>query len=53
MSDPAFPFPIDPKELIPTAIGFVIGIGILLFFIALGLALDMTFLVNVGNIPHQ
>lgn len=45
--------PIDPKELVPAAAGFVLGLGILTFFVGLAKVLSLTLLVNHGNIPHQ
>lgn len=53
MSDVKKSLPIDPKELVPVAFGFVLGIGILVFFLALSQGLGLTLLVNHGNIPHQ
>jgi hypothetical protein len=43
---------IDPKELVPAALGFAIGLGILTFFIVLGLAIGLTPSLQFG-IPHQ
>ncbi|MFK7743398.1 MAG: hypothetical protein AB8H80_23985 [Planctomycetota bacterium] len=45
--------PVDPKELIPVAIGFVLGFGLLAFFIALAFGLDLTLLVDSNDIPRQ
>jgi hypothetical protein len=45
--------PIDPKELTPAAIGVVLGVVILIGFVALASALGLTLLVDHGNIPHQ
>lgn len=53
MSDAKKTLPIDPKELVPAAFGFVLGIGILAFFVSLAMVLGLTLLVNHGNIPHQ
>lgn len=53
MTDAKKTLPIDPKDLVTTAIGFVVGLGILVFFIGLAKVLDLTLLVNHGNIPHQ
>jgi hypothetical protein len=44
---------LDPKELVPAAGGFVLGIGIIVFFIGLAKVLGLALLVNHGNIPHQ
>lgn len=52
MSEPKKPL-IDPKELFPAAAGFVVGLCILGFFIALALGLGLTTLVDHHNIPHQ
>lgn len=54
MSDDKKPaLPIDPKELVPAGIGFVIGLVLIGAFVALALALGLTLLVDHGNIPHQ
>ncbi len=53
MSDAKKSLPIDPKELVPAAIGFVVGLGILTFFLGVAKILSLTLLVNHGNIPHQ
>ncbi len=45
--------PIDPKDLIPAAFGFVIGLGILTFFVLLATGMDLTLLVNQHNVPRQ
>jgi hypothetical protein len=45
--------PIDPKDLVPAAVGFAIGLGIMAFFAVLCLGMDLTLLVNHGAIPHQ
>lgn len=52
MSAPKSPL-IDPKELVPAALGVGVGIGILCFFVLLAMALGMPLLVNHGNIPMQ
>ena len=49
----ALKLPIDPKELVPAALGFVLGLGLLAFFVLLAMALDLQLLVNHANIPHQ
>ncbi|MBL9079593.1 MAG: hypothetical protein JNL08_18970 [Planctomycetes bacterium] len=45
--------PIDPKDLLPAALGFVLGLGILAFFVLLALSLDLTLLVNAHDLPRQ
>ncbi|MBL8727551.1 MAG: hypothetical protein JNM25_03900 [Planctomycetes bacterium] len=45
--------PIDPKDLLPAAVGFVIGLGILVFFVLLAKSMDLTLLVNHHDIPRQ
>jgi capsular polysaccharide biosynthesis protein len=45
--------PIDPKDLLPAAVGFVLGLGILVFFVLLAKSMDLTLLVNHHDIPHQ
>lgn len=52
MTAPKAPL-IDPKDLVPAALGLVLGFGILTFFILLAISMDMTLLVNVGDIPRQ
>lgn len=44
--------PIDPKELVPAGIGFCIGLGIIVFFIVLGLSIGLTASIQLG-VPHQ
>lgn len=44
---------IDPKEFVPAYVGFVVGIGIILFFVALATGLGLTLFVDHGNIPMQ
>ena len=53
MSDEKKQLPIDPKELVPAAVGLVLGVGIIVFFVALALGLDLTLLVDHGDIPRQ
>lgn len=53
MSDSHKQLPIDPKELAPAAIGFVLGIGLLIGFGVLATVLGLTLFVDHGNIPHQ
>lgn len=53
MTDGKNSSPIDPKELVPAALGFVLGVGILGFFLGLAKVLGLTLLVNHANIPHQ
>lgn len=45
--------PIDPKDLLPAAVGFVLGVGILTFFVLLAMSMDLTLLVNHHDIPRQ
>jgi hypothetical protein len=45
--------PIDPKELVPAALGFVLGLGILAFFVVLTQVLGMPQLVEHENVPRQ
>ena len=45
--------PIDPKELLPAAVGFVLGLGILAFFVLLAKSMDLTLLVDQHNVPRQ
>lgn len=52
MSAPKFPL-LDPKDIFTIGVGFVLGIGILVFFVLLAMGLDMPLLVNHGNVPHQ
>ncbi len=44
--------PIDPKELMPVGVGFVLGLGIVAFFIVLGLTIGLSPSLDFG-IPHQ
>ena len=44
---------IDPKELTPAAIGFVLGLALLGFFVLLSKGMGLTLLVNHANIPYQ
>ena len=44
---------IDPKELVPAAIGVVLGVCILAGFVLLASSLGLTLLVDHSNIPHQ
>ncbi len=53
MSESHPQLPIDPKELVPAAVGFVAGLGILAFFVLLALAMGLTTIVNHANIPMQ
>lgn len=45
--------PIDPKELMPAAIGFVIGLLIIAAFALLAQGIDLTLFVDKSAIPHQ
>jgi len=51
MSDPQPP--IDPKELLPAAIGLMLGVGILIGFGILATVLGMTLFVDHNAIPYQ
>ena len=53
MSDAKHSLPIDPKDLVPAVLGFVVGLGILAFFVGLAAVLQMPLLVIHSNIPHQ
>jgi hypothetical protein len=44
---------IDPKEVITLATGFVLGLCILVFFVGLSKVLDLTLLVDIGNLPRS
>ncbi|MCB9879555.1 MAG: hypothetical protein H6835_18325 [Planctomycetes bacterium] len=44
---------IDPKELVPMAVGLCIGAGILVFFYLLANGIGLTDFVNSHDIPHQ
>lgn len=45
--------PQNPIDVQTIAIGFVLGVGILVLFIGLGTMLGQTFLVDHAAIPHQ
>lgn len=51
MSDPKLP--VDPKELLPLAIGLTIGVGVLFGFMLLASILGLTLFVDSSNIPYQ
>jgi hypothetical protein len=44
--------PIDPKELVPLALGLALGLGILTLFVLLGLSIGLTPSLQFG-IPYQ
>lgn len=44
---------IDPKELVPAAIGLCIGAAILVFFYLLAQGIGLTTLVDQHDIPRQ
>jgi capsular polysaccharide biosynthesis protein len=44
---------IDPKELTPAAIGFAVGLAMIVFFVLLSMAMNQTLLVDHSNIPYQ
>lgn len=45
--------PIDPKELLPMAIGLAIGVAVMVGFALLAMSLHMTLFVDHGNMPRQ
>jgi hypothetical protein len=53
MSDQKQPFPIDPKELVPAGVGVMLGVGLIVAFVALAAGIGLTLLVDQGDIPHQ
>lgn len=53
MSDPKSQLPISPQDLATTAIGFVLGLGLLGGFVLLAKTLGLALLVNHSNVPHQ
>lgn len=53
MSDDKKQLPIDPKELMPAAVGFVLGLCLLGAFVLLAMGLDLTLLVDAGDLPRQ
>ncbi|MBX3463494.1 MAG: hypothetical protein KF830_10000 [Planctomycetes bacterium] len=44
---------LDPKELMPAALGLVLGFGILAFFVLLAISLGMPTLAEVHALPRQ
>jgi len=44
---------IDPKELAPAGVGFVLGLVLLGCFVLFAKAMGLTLLVNHANIPYQ
>lgn len=44
---------IDPKELAPAAIGFVLGLALLGFFVLFAKGMGLTLLPNHPDIPYQ
>lgn len=46
------PFPIDPKELVPAGVGFVLGCAIMAALVAIGLVLGCSPSIQFG-IPYQ
>lgn len=44
---------IDPKELKPLALGLLLGLALLGFFVVLSAAMSQTLLVDHSNIPYQ
>ncbi len=48
----AKPF-IDPREVVTLAIGFALGLGILVFFLLLAKTMGLTTIVDIGNLPRQ
>lgn len=45
--------PIDPKELVPVAIGVVVGIAMLVGFVVLAQVIGLTLFVDMADVPHQ
>jgi hypothetical protein len=45
--------PIDPKDLMPAAVGFVIGLGILLAFYLMSKAMGQPIFVDHSLLPRQ
>lgn len=43
---------IDPKELLPAAVGFLVGLAIMAVFVLIGLALGLSPSLQFG-LPHQ
>lgn len=43
---------IDPKEFVPAGVGVLIGLGLLLFFVALAAVLGLPMSINFG-VPYQ
>ena len=44
---------IDPKDLVPAAIGVVVGIGMLIGFVILAQSIGLTLFVDKADIPYQ
>lgn len=44
---------LDPKELAPAGVGFVLGLGILVFFYLLASTLHMPLLAETWALPRQ
>ncbi|HEU4419142.1 MAG TPA: hypothetical protein VFT55_09400 [Planctomycetota bacterium] len=44
---------IDPKELAPLAVGFVLGLALLGFFVLFAMGMGLTLLPSHANIPYQ
>jgi hypothetical protein len=53
MSDSKNGLPIDPKELVPAVGGFVLGFGIVAFFVLLAMGMGLTLFVDKADIPLQ
>lgn len=44
---------IDPKELVPAGIGFVLGLAILVMFYFLAVGIDMPLIAETWALPRQ
>ena len=44
---------VDPKELVPAGIGFVLGLGLLVFFYLLASTLSMPLFAETWALPRQ
>lgn len=44
---------IEPEDVLPTAAGFVVGIGIVVLFVLLVTSMGLPTLIDHHAIPHQ
>ena len=44
---------LDPKEMAPLVVGFVLGLALIGFFVLFAKGMGLTLLVNHANIPYQ